>query len=434
MLQLSRVLWYILHPSVGSKTGGFGGLVVKNHRRVGKLSLIAAAGATLMSMGSAHAATVARYSFDTMTDSNDTAAGERLLDSSGNGFNLTKNTLASGAFQLNSDIPSGAPAGSMTIYNHGSPFVDTPASDRFSIAKTGELSVEFWWKPIQANTINYVLQFPGGGSNSKNSWGLYQTVPDANFKFGLKAFMYDDGPNGVSFPELSTGNIFDTDGFTALNAQWSHIALTMDAAKTGRLYLNGSLVSSHSYSGTNYQPTSASMRLGANYQGNFTGGFLMDDLRISDTALSAAQLANNTTLSQAPNPGPRPASLGEVWVRQRPMVLSSWGIAANEATMPLFVGTGVNHALNNRSGYHTGAAYGLNAQMLGSFLGFDDEVKTQLHIHSNAPNLTSYFIRDEIPPEEIADIAQQAAYIRSLDSNRPIIAGLGSSELRASLH
>jgi len=201
-----------------------------------------------------------------------------------------------GAVSLDTDLPGVMSAGTFSLNSvgGGTGSLTTGNTDAFSVAKTGELTVEFWFNP-DATGLKYIAEF---GDEGVNSWDIYQFDTGGNISIHT-GFRDKNG----TYAEMNTGALFTTGG------GWSHVAVTMSADGTARLYVDGSQVATQSYTPANFEVSSSFFRLGAGKNAVFSNNFLMDELRISDVALLAGtgtgvgELAWNTSLV------PEPASL-----------------------------------------------------------------------------------------------------------------------------
>jgi hypothetical protein len=102
--------------------------------------------------------------------------------------------------------------------------------------------------------------------------------------------LYATGDNGRPLVETFTGASREARGTAALPVgTWTHLAATYDKS-TLKLYVNGTLVSSTAFTGTLFNSTGA-LRIGGNtVWGEYFGG-LIDDVRVYERALSAAEIA-----------------------------------------------------------------------------------------------------------------------------------------------
>ena len=110
----------------------------------------------------AHAATVGLYNFDTIARNWNLSGGpESFFDTSGNNLHFFANG-ANGTTALSSDVPPVAPAGSLSLKYNARAALDTPLTDLFTIGKTGQLTIEFWYKPQLTDTLRVMLATTSG--------------------------------------------------------------------------------------------------------------------------------------------------------------------------------------------------------------------------------------------------------------------------------
>lgn len=93
-------------------------------------------------------------------------------------------------------------------------------SDKASLDITGAFSVELWVKPSTSNQTSYLV--------AKNS------------DTGAGTFDYGLGLSGGKLRAVLTGNTY-TSGYIVPVNEWTHVALTWDAAKV-RIYANGNVI------------------------------------------------------------------------------------------------------------------------------------------------------------------------------------------------
>jgi len=373
------------------------------------------------------AATVGLWTFDTIGDTTDVAAGEVLYDTSGNNLHFVRGVNA-GNVLISTDVPSVAAAGSYSLFvNAGGRGLDTPSTDLLSIGKTGQLTIEFWYKPLIADTVRFIFsQTTGVAAPAKNGYSLAQTVPVSSAS-GLDFVTTNDNSTLIRWRD---GDKFITNQNGAGSGQgWMHLALTIDSA-TGeyKLYRDGLLDLTNNRTGfTPYASVEAVLRLGASSANGNTGTFMIDDLRISDVVLPSGsgtgmnELAWNASLANIQAPPPRPANFGKQWVRNHDFTISAW---AYTDYPNLYTDAHFNAALTN--GYQAANNGGVMPMYLGVLTELNDQTRTLIHIALNS-GVKAFLLRDELPFDEIAGFREVADYIRSIDSEALIIAGLSGS-------
>jgi len=256
----------------------------------------------------ASAATQVLYLFDQINNPTpDTAPYEELADASGNGLDLVRQDQF-GAVSLTTDRPAVMPTGTFALDSvsggTGSPI--TPNTDALSVAKTGELTVEFWYNPKLDSALSYIMEF---GNEAANGWDIYQAATGGNINIIVG---FRDQANG--FNTLETGSVFTT------NSGWFHVAATFASDGTGTLYIDGQAVDTAAFNPAVFQPLNSYLRLGAGLNASFSGTFLMDELRISDVALAPGAGTGVGELAWGASLVPEPASLGLLCVGGAAMI------------------------------------------------------------------------------------------------------------------
>lgn len=382
----------------------------RDHRATAPLFVLALLAPLLANTG-AFAQTVGLYNFDTLARDWDIPGGqERFFDTSGNGLHFDAKS-AIGSVSLSSDIPGVAPDGSLSLLYNAQRTLETPVTDLFTIGATGELTVEFWYKPLLTDTARVIL----ATTNGPNTWSLSQALPAVNDSLGVDMFTKDNNGN---VDRLTSADRF----LNQAAPQWVHLAFTFDNTGTLRMYRNGVLEDQAAGFGP-YGATTHSLRLGANNpDDSFAGKFLIDDLRISNVALAAGngtgvnELAWQASLSQGITPAPRSANFGRDWVRSNPFTISSWGRPSNEQ---LYREANFNTAQSSL------ALDGIAGHFQAAFNELNDDTRTAIQWGINA-GVTGWLIRDEVPPDKIAGVAEVAEYIKTVDPDALVYVSLAS--------
>jgi hypothetical protein len=201
---------------------------------------------------------MAYYPFNQMYWTNDIAGGVGAL-------------TASNAPYSNSSGPFGSD--SFSYFTSGSP--NAFILPTFTLPGNFTFSVWYYIDPTLNLVINYIATFPGPSSRV-NDYLLYITsVP--------KGFILQNTFNSVS---LGQGSYPDN----LVRAVWNHIAVSI-SGPNGKMWINGVLVASFTFTGSRQTATSASNALGrhgtsASYY--WKGGF--DDYRIFNRPLTNAEV------------------------------------------------------------------------------------------------------------------------------------------------
>jgi hypothetical protein len=119
--------------------------------------------------------------------------------------------------------------------------------------------------------------------------GSWRTVLVKEAAGGLAYALYAGEDSGRPSAHAYTASEFDTRGTGALPLNtWSHLAATYDGS-TLRLFVNGTQVSSRAVSGA-MRVTGQSLRIGGNAIWSEWFAGRIDEVRVYDRALSAAQI------------------------------------------------------------------------------------------------------------------------------------------------
>lgn len=356
--------------------------------------------------------TVGLYTFETLSrDWSKPGAPETLFDLSGNGLDFTVGVNL-GTLGLSADVPSVAPENSLSLYYNGRRSLETEATDLFTIGTTGELTVEFWYKPLLTDTLRFIL----ATTNGPNHWNIAQATPVVGGQQSIDIFTKDFEGN---VDRKKTENLL----VDAANPEWSHFAFTFDSA-TGimKMYRNGALETSSINFGP-YTSTTHTLRIGAeNPTDTFAGRFLMDDLRITNTVLQPGagtgigELAWNASLSTGPVEQPRDPEFGKNWVRSNPFMVSSWGKPAFEE---LHADANFNTAQSSQAMTY------VPGHFQGAFNELNDAARTTVQWGVTA-GVTGWLLRDEVPPEYINGVADVAEYVRLVDPDSLIYVSLAN--------
>jgi hypothetical protein len=191
----------------------------------------------------------------------DEAAGTTATDASGHGNNGT----LTGATRTTAGKFGGA-----LSFNGVSDTVTVADTD--SLDLTSEMTLEAWVKPSAA--------------------GNWRTAILKETAAGLAYALYASTDASTPAAYVNLGGALDQSaaGAAALSTtDWTHLAATYDGA-TVRLYVNGALAGSASLSGA-LTTSAGALRIGGNsVWGEFFAG-LIDEVRVYNRALSAAEIA-----------------------------------------------------------------------------------------------------------------------------------------------
>jgi hypothetical protein len=213
---------------------------------------------------------VAAYSFDA-------GSGTVLADQSGNGNN--------GTMSATTWSTAGKYAGAAS-FNGSSSLVTIP--DSSSLDLKGALTLEAWVQPSALGT----------------SW---RTVVFKEQPGGMVYSLYANGRASVPLGQVNIGGEREAGGASQLPVgTWTHLALTYDGASL-RLYVNGTLVRTVAQTGS-IASSAGALRIGGNTIWSEWFAGLVDDVRVYDRGLSAAEIAADmsTPVGSSPPPPPPP--------------------------------------------------------------------------------------------------------------------------------
>ena len=218
---------------------------------------------------------VAAYGFDE-------GSGTTVADRSGNGNN---GTLA------NATWTSGGKYGSALSFNGSNAWVTVPNSSSLNLS-TG-LTAEAWVNPSALGGAYRTVVFREQPGNEVYSLYANQSSPQA--------------PVG----EVYAGGYKDAVGSGALAlGSWTHLAMTYDGTSV-RLYVNGTLTTTTAAPGS-LASSSGVLRIGGNnIWGEYFSG-LIDEVRLYNRALSAAEIQQDMASSITPSDSQPPTAPGNL--------------------------------------------------------------------------------------------------------------------------
>jgi hypothetical protein len=199
---------------------------------------------------------VGYWSFDTGK------GGLSAHDQSGNGNTGTLTSMDAGSDWVDGKL------GQALDFDGSDDYVAVP----LVTTATQNLTITGWvyWRGTSANTILFY-----NGNTGSSGWGVL--VNNGSCAAGNKITVLN---GGVSCDRVSSTTILPTNS-------WTHIVLTRDST-TWRLYVDG--VQKHTGTGNPNTPTAAS-NIGASHSGSSVFNGLIDEVRIYNRALSAAEVA-----------------------------------------------------------------------------------------------------------------------------------------------
>jgi hypothetical protein len=234
-----------------------------NLNKLSSLSLLAMLGAaSCFVVGSASAALIGEWNFDSSTLDNNGTTG------------ATHDGTASGSLSYEAaDFSAGFDSGNALNASAGSFSINNSASGDAGYVGTFDgtsFSVSLWMKaPVGAN------------------WQIAaRKGEDANWKIR----QFGAGPSGEVKVDGARDNTFGT----AFNDEWHHVVLTVDNGTNATSYWDGNLNKAWAVS---YTPATATALL----FGEFVG--LIDEVKFYDGVLTSTEVTNLNTTNVIPEPG-----------------------------------------------------------------------------------------------------------------------------------
>ena len=202
-----------------------------------------------------------------LLNGNGTNGSTTFTDSSVNNHTITRNG--------NTEISTAqSKFGGSSMYFDGAGDSLTATNSSFAFG-TGQFTIEFWVRISSA--ANYDSMISCGNVNTSNSWQLGR------------------GSGGTLIFAPGNSTILSTT-FPSLNT-WHHVAVTRDVSNVIRLFLNGTVVDSDTYT-TNFSANNLKIGVNRNVSEYYHG--YLDDLRITK---GVARYTSNFTPPTAQLPG-----------------------------------------------------------------------------------------------------------------------------------
>lgn len=172
----------------------------------------------------------------------------------------------------------GAAGKALRIGNGGGSYVNLGSRPEFDLGTDKDLTISFWAKVTGLNGYGAMI-------SNKNWANWYRSginlAPEGNNTSKLE-FTVGDGKNGV----YTTGAVAD------FRNSWHLMTVTVDRTRnTASTYMDGVLAKEMDISGVGNMTSDLDMHLGVDGLKNFGLGFDMDDLKMWDSPLTAAEVA-----------------------------------------------------------------------------------------------------------------------------------------------
>ncbi|MCC6424457.1 MAG: LamG domain-containing protein [Phycisphaerales bacterium] len=247
---------------------------------------IAAFGLMGLLAGSASAATVAQYNFDSFQSDPPPV----VADMSGNGHDVTWS--ANNYAELDTWDPFNVDDSKSVVVNYNTGLISNPGTINLNNGGSSQFTFEGWVRPASSGIDSdlVTLNSDQGGNTTQLTLAVIGSTGQA---YGR---VYNGG--GPSLTSSNNALVID---------QWNYLALVYDG-NNARLYIKNSNYPTLTEVATaldagKSMPTYMTQSWVASTSASWYTGF--DDIRISDTALSDAQLGYHASFT----PVPEPASL-----------------------------------------------------------------------------------------------------------------------------
>ncbi|MBI2327901.1 prepilin-type N-terminal cleavage/methylation domain-containing protein [Candidatus Curtissbacteria bacterium] len=240
----------------------------------------------------------------------DEGSGPNAADSSGNG---NAGTL------INNPTWTTGRIGQALSFNGTTNYVSAPDSPSLSV--TGNtITLAAWIKPSRTGANEQVVGKWGAGQDS------YQFRINSNNGCNSTT-------NRITFRVESNSNCVLSN--TALTAgPWWHVVGTYDGANL-KIYINGELDATAALI-TNLTDKTGSFSVGRNDDGNYFQG-VVDDVRIYNSALTAAEITNLYNAAPSPAPSPTPAASPSVGPTPTPLPGTSFVYSYGSTSPTTFI-------------------------------------------------------------------------------------------------
>lgn len=226
------------------------------------------------------AATSGYWRFEEGVAGNTASGTDSILDSSGNGNHGTP----AGGPTYSATIPGNFPGTNSLSLNFDGSNDTVEIENSVSLSNTSAFTVEFWMRSPGTGSGQDLIVDKSHGFTDSTGW-LFQSQPGTGIIFfgvGL------GGGSSTNFQGvLSNSDLFDN--------EWHHLAGTYDGSAT-QLFVDG--VSQGTNTVGTYVGNTRAVRLGNTRSSSRFFQGQVDELRISDTVLSPAEL-----LITVPEPG-----------------------------------------------------------------------------------------------------------------------------------
>jgi len=230
--------------------------------------------------------------------------------------------------------------GNALSFNGTNAFVSVP--DSASLDVTTGMTLEAWVKPTTVTNFRTIAVKETSG----------------NLVYGLYAGSDTNKPQS----QVTVGTPRLVDAPSAIpTGSWSHVAMTYDGT-TERLYVNGTQVASGAFSGT-ISTSNSPFKIGGNaIWGEWFNG-LIDEVRLYNRALSAAEIQTDMNAAISPSDSTPPSAPGTLTATGGlGQVSLSWGAATDNTGVAKYdvyrsTTSGFTPSAGNRIAQPTGTSY-----------------------------------------------------------------------------
>jgi len=299
---------------------------------------------------------VAYWTFDSAT-----VSGTKVSDSSGDGV--------TGTLQGGASIVTGEVNQALSLDGH-SGWMNVPAETFTDL--TGDLSLALWIKTANATRSEALL---ARYSAAAAEYGyIFRTNSSGHLEFRI---------GGHNLAAASPKTIADT-GRAINDGQWHHVAVVV-GLKTGlSFYIDGVLSSTQNFT-ILASPSQSNLHVGVNawldYGNYFTG--TMDEARVYNRQLSAAEVAALAGSSSAPPPIPTPPTPTPTPTPAPSGATATWTFDANEISANLALdssGNQINGTLRGGFSLVTGKVnQALNLDGVSGYMSVPYETHTEIN-------------------------------------------------------
>jgi fibronectin type 3 domain-containing protein len=330
--------------------------------------------------------------------------------------------LSAASNQATATVTQAAPTGLVAAYgfDEGS---GTTTADRSGNNNTGTLSNATW---STSGKFGNALSF-----NGTNAWVTVNSSSSVNFTSAMtveawvnpsalgnpyRTVVFREQPgnevyvlyaNETSNPkapvaEVYVGGYKDAIGTTTLaTGAWTHLAETFDGSSV-RLYVNGTLVSTTAAAGALASSTSPLRIGGNNIWGEYFSG-LIDEVRVYNRALSAAEIQQDMTTAITPTDSQPPSAPGSLSASGSVSSASlSWSASSDNVGVVRYdvyrsTSSGFTPSAANRIAQPSGTSYSDTGLAAGTYY-YKVQAEDAAGNLSAASNEASAVVGDTTPP------------------------------------